>query len=161
MEQHPTPAHTGNPAQRLTPQIPNTVDLPTWIDPNGLAYPEALEAIRAEAAAIEADFITEAKALCETLRRMAIVSNAAYVAANPAARANDAPDVPDAVIKAVSEATGIDRLESLEGWLTGWMGEAEMTEAHREAMFEQIGYLVDWDDDLRQACNTLVGSGAS
>lgn len=150
----------GNPAHRLTPEVPDTVELPAWLNPAGLAAPDALEAIRAEAATVEADFITAATAVCESFRRMLIVTNAAYVAANPDAWDDDATDVPSAVNDAVEVATGVDRLEELQGWLTGFIGEGgAIGDDTRNALLQRIGYPVTWDDDLRKACNALVGRG--
>lgn len=147
-----------NPARCLTPEVPDTVVLPAWLDPAGLAAPDRLEAIRAEAAKAEVDFIAAAAVLCDALRRSMAVINAAYISTNPAALDNDALGVPPIVGDLVEKALGIHRLEELQGWLTGWKNEGEvMTDEDRDAALEKFGFLVTWDANLRRECSDLVG----
>lgn len=148
-------------ALNLTPEVPNRVELPAWLDAAGLAYPESLEAIRAEAANLEVAFIDAARQVIRLLRGFAVVVNATYVATNPAASDNDAPKLPGDVIDAVSAATGAARLEELEGWLTGLVGDGACPVSSREEVLERIGWLVDWDQELRDAKDALATRGVA
>lgn len=141
----------------LTPEVPDRVELPAWVDPAGLAHPESFEAIRAEAARLEVAFIAAARQVVEVLRGFAVVRSATYSATNPYAHDNEAPDVPVAVCDAVDAAVGVPRLDELEGWLTGAIGEGTPLPKNRVELSKRIGYLVDWDQELRAASHLLAG----
>lgn len=145
------------PGVRLKPEVPDAVVLPAWLDPEGLASPDALDAIRAEAARAEADFIRVTTDLLDIFRRFVVVMNAAYIATNPYYRDLAAVEVPGDVIDAVAAAVGTARLEELQGWLTGETADCPVVpDAQRDAARAKIGYLVEWDDELRTAADALA-----
>ncbi len=141
---------------KLTPEVPGRVELPAWLDPAGLAFPESLETIRAEAARLEVEFLDVAGQVIDLLNSFAVVVNATYRAARPYSGDNNSPELPNAVVDAVMAATGAHRLEDLEGWLTGMTGDGASPVSNREAVMERLGWLVEWDQDASSAADVLA-----
>lgn len=144
---------------RLSPEVPAAVRLPAWLKLDGLAPLERLEAIRAEAAATEAAFIEAAAVLRDVFERMLVVTNAAYVAATPHYW-GERDDAPPDVMYAIGEAVGAHRLDYLQGWLTGLIGDCSvMFDEDREAAFKDLGQPVDWTGELQARSDELAGRG--
>lgn len=137
----------------LEPAIPETYDLPMWINPAAVGSPEVLDAIHAEARALEAELLALVEPIRDVKRRVVVLVNAVCNLG-----VQELPyDLPLDVTRAVSDVIGATRVDELRHWLIGYAGEELSASDDRDLLDARWGPLVEWTPEMSKACDELAG----